>query len=728
MGKELILDKSKDVINFESNDIAIAPYLDRKLDATKERIRIEPEHLGLNIVRYIILTLNAKESRKLAGGTIRTHLRLVRKLFDYLETFYWDETLNDDLTRFNIEFLKYLQSRASTGNAAASSWNVYLSLIQRGNALVDAYKYKNDQITDLLDKKRIEVRHGSSPTLCQLYPQLGVEDDRAALNGCTEVMCWLLNEFTYLRKSILDNLPEELEQHLDEIKRNKIRLPSASVRVEDLNDENANFYGYFTTQRVTHPKNSSSSVRVKITSAKLNSTYLQTLLSTGDDVHTEIVCEQVFPRHWYFENGLNVGLDALSNEINQLFINKLWKDGKQVETKRNSARWFGASKAFPSLCNRCPRGLLATPIAFLFSHSEVEEQAMQWLLAAGRSQLSGIEKLSVSGNVDWNKDRGTIQIVNVQKDRRNNRSKGQHSDIFRRNELQYDVLTDWVEVINKSQNYISNIDDSFFIHQVERNSWVPNLDPIFRLLAHDGSRLNSKIKEDYKGYEKEDGVELFLKILKEHCKHRAVGFGSLETPRVTIGTRCIAQTRAIVLDREVDYNLVGHTEDTHRDIYLKRTTSVYVQSKIAYWASAIGNAFIEEAQSLYSSTRPLSVKEAKEVLKIKDFSGQTDIDEIQEIIDKAEGDGYVADLAGILNSNEKNIVLMTPMTCALVLARIQHIYKEVAQIEISNRSKVFHLLTQLMFLNLVANQFSDDQIANAEEINQEYELPFARMV
>ena len=731
MGKELILDKSNTVVELKNSDSAIAPF-SGNLERLRQTIKITETHLGLNIVRYLIATLNSKGVRTLREGSIEQHLYAVRKLINYLDTFEWDESTNDDLTVFNIEFLKHLEKKLSTGKATQVVWNRYLALIRKGRSSVEACKYKNSQITDLLENgKSFTIRSEPLPTLCQLFPELGIENDKALLAGCIEVMVWLLNEFTYLRQLVEDHLPEEVENHLDLIKAKRITLPKkhvTTIALDELDDDNANFCGYFTKTMQIYDGGYTA-----VPLANIHSQYLRTLLSIEDSVLKEIVFDQIFQKDWYFENGIDADQEALVNEIEELFRHRN-TNGKIKKITNSAVPHFKKSKLFPELNNRTPGRLSVTPISFLFSHTELEVHAMQWLLAAGRSQVSGLEKLSVSRNVDWKKDRGTIQIVNVQKNRRQDLSKGQHSDIFRRNEPQYDVLVDWVKLIAKSQEYISNIDDKFFLYQQNGAEWSPQRDGILRLLATKGSKINSKIKSAYKGHPKEEAVRLFLRILNNHCslcKDRSINRKSKEKkslPKRQITTQVIAQTRAIIFEEESDYNLVGHDPETHQEIYLKRTTSPYVQSKIAYWASAIGNAYIEEAQSLYSNTRSLSVKEAKTVLKMKDFNGQSDIDEIQEIIDKAESDGFVTDLAGILNSNEKNIVLMTPMTCALILARINHIQHEVSQIEISNRSKVYKLITELIYLNLVADQFSEDMVNAAKEINTEYEFPFARMV
>ena len=194
----------------------------------------------------------------------------------------------------------------------------------------------------------------------------------------------------------------------------------------------------------------------------------------------------------------------------------------------------------------------------------------------------------------------------------------------------------------------------------------------------------------------------------------------------------IAQTRAIINNSPSDSSevmgLVGHNKETHENTYIKRSRSSYVNSESAQWAADVGNAFIEEAQELFSKTQFSSISDIKKILHIKDITNIDDINFIEKIIDEAENNGYITELSGLLKKNGQTIVILTPWTCALIKAHSAHIKSEIERIDITSSVKLLKLQTNLIYFNLLLERFPKIIMKEADKIISEHELPFPSVV
>ena len=97
-------------------------------------------------------------------------------------------------------------------------------------------------------------------------------------------------------------------------------------------------------------------------------------------------------------------------------------------------------------------------LSFPVMPSKQEKIAMFWLLAAARSQPSGIEQLTVEKNILLNENEKTIQIVQERKNRQGKSKaaslkQGHESPIYK-NDNHYLIYTKWIELIEGAKTYV----------------------------------------------------------------------------------------------------------------------------------------------------------------------------------------------------------------------------------------------------------------------------------
>jgi len=746
------LGSSPKVARLKSQNTAIAPYRNDELNRSLESIKFTKKALTLNVVKMVIAVMNSPKERVLSPSTIDRYLRWLKADFlPYVNQLKDFATANDDLALFNSDYLSWLKTEKESGNQVASVWNKLRRFAKkfcedRGNA-----EYLTAQILDIRERKSLSTNYNSIKTLSSLYPHLKLEDDLALLNGCQEFVIWYLNEMNSVRQYILDNLPSRLKKYYKRIKNSK--------KVYASREEN--FSIGITSKILPKGEHVDTPDFTEITDMiKLVHTYPSPVIQ--EMMFVELLGIKTFLK-FYVDDKRLFNID----EINE-FVSNFWT-GKQnapahLRGERDELK-VEYSGSIESLSRKQLAAITFPTLSFPVTPSKQEKIAMEWLLAASRSQTSGIEALTYEKNILHDPVKKTIQIVQERKHRQRKSMKdgfkqGHDSPIYH-NDNHYYTLNNWVELIAHAGDYVADHDGMFIPNMLrhERSISYRKSEYFLWLASIEGSYTNTAIKEFIKGNENEKGVLDFLRLLYEnqtesrtvverinerrHAAHKARAAEKTlkkqkhKTPQDRISIRSIAQTRAVIDMRpKQNLSLVGHNLKTHQNTYIDRSESKYVQSDSAYWAAEIGNAFIKEALKLYgdkayqqsldwlADAKLISIKDARDTLKIKDITDEDDIEFIQHVINQAEAEGFVVDLSGILKSKEQTIVLLTPWTCALIMANATQLKNQFKDTEITTNQKAFNAISQVIYLELLLERFPKGMKKKARALLEEYEIPF----
>lgn len=754
------LGSSPKVAQLKSQNTAIAPYKNDELNRFLENIKFTKKALTLNVVKMVIAVLNSRKDRALSPRTIGVHLSWLKADFlPYINQLKDFTTANDDLELFNSDYLSWLKTKKGSGNQVAKDWNALQRFAKkfcedRGNT-----EYLTAQILAIRERKPLSTNYNSIKTLSLLYPQLELEDDLALLNGCQEFVIWYLNEMNLVRQYILNNLPSRLKKYYERIKKSK--------KVYESRDEN--FSIGITAKKVAYKMS-----KAKVTGEKVGTPDFTELTDMIKLVHTyqsPVIQEMMFVELLGIGTFLKFYVDDKQlfniDEINE-FVSNFWSGQKRAPAHLRGERdelkkeYSGSTK---SLRGKHLTTTTFPTLSFPVTPSRQEKIAMSWLLAASRSQTSGIEALTYEKNILHDPVKKTIQIVQERKHRQRKSMKGGfkqgHDSPIYHNDNHYYTLNNWIELITHAGDYVADHDGMFIPNASKHDQHASSRksDYFFWLASIEGTYTNTAIKEFIKGNENEKGVLDFLRLIYENqtaqraqvernikrknaiAKARAAGKTlkkpKQKPPQERISVRSIAQTRAVIEMRpKQNLSLVGHNPKTHQNTYIDRTESKYVQSDSAYWAAEIGNAFIEEALKLYgdeayqqsldwlADAKLTSIKDVRDTLKIKDITDEDDIEFIQHVINQAEAEGFVVDLSGILKSKEQTIVLLTPWTCALIMANATQLKKQFKDTEITTDQKAFNAISQVIYLELLLERFPKGMKKKARALLEEYEIPF----
>ncbi len=748
---------SEKTLKFPIETRVIAPFNEPKLDACREEITISDEALESSVVRMVVHQLNSPKRRKRSPVTIKLELNWLKyELLPYVNSIEHFDQKQEDTELFNSDFIAWLKKRKDSGNRIANIWNMLQRFANSFCTDRSNNEPKTTQILDLRERKQLKLELESAKTLSELHPDLKLENDLNLLVGCQEFLLWYLNEMDSLRQYIWDNLTPRLKKYYENLKISKKayaeRYANFSIGITSITCE---AYG----KKKTTP----------------NFAELTDLLKIIHSYPSPPIQEMMFvellgvraSECFYLEKGRIFTLQEINEFMSNLWTNSQSSYGpKHPKSEREKLKscYTGrieelylkdlAHTNFPSL-------------SFLVTPSKAEKLAMSWLLAAARSQPSGIEKLTYEDNVLHDPKKKTIQIVQEKKNRQRKSQQSQwkqgHDSPIYQNDNHYAALNAWVKLVTQAHEFVAD-NDGFFLPNFPKTDLDQsrrNIHFFLWLASIEGTLTNSALQKCFTGKANEHAVNDFLTLLKkeqqanfdtyrtfiknQHERKLLIKAGHTppqkkrkkpEIRRITLTV--LAQTRAIIDDpnNKHNFSLVGHTEETHYNTYLNRTNSKFVHSKSALWAANVGNAFIEEAMTLYGvqieqkaidridRTELVSIEEAKKLLNLRDITCEEDVEFIQEVINQAEAEGFAVDLAATLKSNDKTIVLITPWVCALIIANIQNVKERLSTTKVTTNQKAFAQISEIIYFELLLERFPAHMKQHAKKLLSEYDIPF----
>ena len=241
----------------------------------------------------------------------------------------------------------------------------------------------------------------------------------------------------------------------------------------------------------------------------------------------------------------------------------------------------------------------------------------------------------------------------------------------------------------------------------------------FWLLALEGTHTQNELLADLAGTNNLDRVKEFLSLLSAHMfqikiisdqqsatKRRVEATtlkrtdlnvencdGIRDTKRSPqmgvpsgINIKVITQTRAVIDDAIMTGRLVGHNDVTHENIYINRTRSRFVNAQSASFAAEVGNEMRRIAETLAKEVSLVSVDEAKAILGISKTNPAAKI-QMQEIIQSAEKQGFVAYITSELIKENHTYVIISPWSAALIQGYIKNIDLELKSVP---RQRLWH--------------------------------------
>ncbi|MFC1626066.1 hypothetical protein ACFL19_00020 [Pseudomonadota bacterium] len=718
--------KHQNVNQLPSSEVSLAPFNDKELDALASKIKPSNEALLLTPIRLSFFTLNQRTVRKKSKRTIQGHLYAFRKLVQYVNSLSNLEKRTEDKALFTSDFKHWLKAAGSSEGSIADTWNKLVLTMSEGCTYPGASHLKDEITLGLKNEKQLLVDTGDYPSLQLLYPKLELEaDDLELLTGCKLSMLWLLNEFQIVRDRVNDNLPEELVAYYASLKNNK-KSP-------------ADMSGNFAVFNLRERENSSEFVALTNVVLGLNSGFANELMFV-ESIGFNMFSKEYLDADRPFTNDEIIDYFKDLQTGNPVFNGR----GQRGQLSHFKNQYTGVNER---LFKKHPTQAFFPSLSFPVYPTVDETLAMTWLLACDRLQLTGIQQLNIEDNVLHDEVKKTIQLINVVKHRSFD---SQETDKYH-NDNTYRVLSNWTRLIKNADDFVTGVDGKFIppcprasdtrryqrgFHKLRMSLW---------LMCTEGTSTNKQLKDDLKGTPQEKAVECFLALLKHHlldvkktCEllpsARKIASGKKgrrakgELGQLGIGVKSIAQTRAIVDNQVISGRLVGHNRETHENVYRNRTRSSLVNGESATWAADVGNAMKCEAERLFANSEFISVADLKRTLHISDVTNIDDLEEVRSIIDAAENDGYVAELTTELKKHGKTYIMLTPWTAALIKGQIQHIDSEIQSYEITNKQKLLQVQTKQMYLSLLLERFSEKTLAEADEILEEYELPYPRMV
>ena len=717
--------KHQNVNQLPPSEITLVPFNDKELDDLASKIKPSNEALLLMPIRLTFYILNQRSMRKKSKSTIQARLYAFRRLIQYVNNLPNLEKRTEDKALFTSDFKQWLKAEGNSEGTIFTTWNYLVMAMSEGCSYPGASHLKDKITLSLKNEKQLFTEKGDYPTLQLLYPNLELEaDDLELLTGCKLSMLWLLNEFQIIRDRVNDNLPEELVAYYSGLKCNK-KSPTDTSR-------------NFALIKPRESENASEVVALANVILHLNNNFANELM------FVESIGFTVFSKEY-----LDAGAPFTKEDIVDYFEDL--QEGNPVMKGHNSgpldhfkSQYTGANKR---LFKKHPTQAFFPALSFPVYPTVDETLAMEWLLACDRVQLTGIQQLNIEDNVLHDEEKKTIQLINVVKHRS---SESQETDKYH-NDNMYRAHSNWARLIKNADDFVTGVDGKY-IPPVPRASVRSRSQRSFHklrmslwLMCTEGTSTNRQLKDDLKGTQHEKAVESFLSLLRHHLldvkktseqimsirktsvgkqKRRAKG----ELGVLGIGVKSIAQTRAIVDNQVISGRLIGHNRETHENEYRNRTRSSLVNGESATWAADVGNAMKHEAERLFANSEFVSVSDLKKVLHISDVTNIDDLEEIRSIIDAAENDGYVAELTTELKKHGKTYIMLTPWTAALIKGQIQHIDSEIQTYEITNKQKLLQVQTKQMYLSLLLERFPEKTLAEADEILEEYDLPYPRMV
>jgi hypothetical protein len=174
----------------------------------------------------------------------------------------------------------------------------------------------------------------------------------------------------------------------------------------------------------------------------------------------------------------------------------------------------------------------------------------------------------------------------------------------------------------------------------------------------------------------------------------------------------------------------NHSSTVRSEIYLDRAPNSVLLASSTRFGARVGDEMIRMgiplAERMASTTQALTIAEARrllclETLTERDSAAST---EVNLVLEQAKLQDYIVDEIGIATGHGQSIILKTPLTTALIQAKIKHIDNCVDSLLASNDTRADNIIAHRLYLQLILDEFfSKNEIEDANLKYGGYEFP-----
>ena len=733
------------VANFPQSETRCAPFNVKRLDNIVADLFLTKAASQISAMRLVFLCLNSATTRKKAPGTIEAVLYAVRRTCEFLNGLDNPQLLTNDKGIFEVDLKNWLIEIGLAESTIGETLNILIGLVKAACLLPNTDHLKNEAVHYIcLHSRRYHKQRNPTPTLDGIYPHINLHaNDKDLLIGLRETMTWYLLKMTNARSELMKKLPKSLSGYLSHLTKNKADPKSKRQH-----------FSIFSSSGEGYPYDG----------------LMKDLVAALADQKSSTINEQMFcsmnSRSTFQKTYINDRAYLSESELAEYFQVLACDSGTTEATYLQGANRPDLKRCYVGKIDRIRRTERTEArfptLSFLVYPTLDESLAMEWLLASDRIQVTGIQNLNIESNVLWDKQNRTFQFKNIIKHRRIGE---QHTDTYRGDVL-YDVYSSWVTLLNAASNYVGDLDGKIIppfagTAKSSRQARHFHLQRTgFWLLALEGTHTQNELLADLADTNNLDRVKEFLSLLSAHMfqikmisdqqsatKRRVEATtlkrtdlnaencdGIRDTKRSPqmgvpsgINIKVITQTRAVIDDAIMTGRLVGHNDVTHENIYINRTRSRFVNAQSASFAAEVGNEMRRIAETLAKKVRLVSVDEAKAILGISKTNPAAKI-QMQEIIQSAEKQGFVAYITSELIKENHTYVVISPWSAALIQGYIKNIDLELHSVEFTNTKKREDVSLKAAYLQLLLERFPRQVVAAGEEILENWKIPFPRLV
>ncbi|MDI1330146.1 hypothetical protein [Pseudomonas sp.] len=390
---------------------------------------------------------------------------------------------------------------------------------------------------------------------------------------------------------------------------------------------------------------------------------------------------------------------------------------------------------------------------FILKATDAEEICLSWLMASDRIQQSGLNNLLI-GDIEVTPSNCTVMYTKKRagEDVRDSTS-------HRANSWQYKIYSYYKNLRNEIASISPKGRENYFFSKSNLFNLPQHLTSLalrpIQIACIPNSRFHAEITEH--SPKSNLFCEFFYAFLKRNSEitiaRRSSG-NTLQEPipnepfykandeqRLTLTPNTVAQSRAII-DSEpstnsksytrysesvVDAHNTAHNEFTKEVTYKGRSETLHRQNSRVLFTNAVSELQENDARkvlSLFENTKIVSLDDLKRELGWQtNLVGENHIQQFNALVSTAESHGYHCTPFGSLNSanDNKRIIVITPITAALLTSFIETCQEEIEKAE--NEERKLSIILQKTYVRLLLERFDKKSIAEGLELNAQNNFP-----
>ena len=407
-------------------------------------------------------------------------------------------------------------------------------------------------------------------------------------------------------------------------------------------------------------------------------------------------------------------------------------------------------------------GLTSFSPLHIFSNTLAEEQVFQWFLASERIQTSGLERLKLSDVKFDTADISKSKQVQI-KFYKGRGDKYYSTSIFNRNTPAFNAIRNYVnneiEMTEKITGGVPRVGYLFqtrikkltrFSVQIANTSMLP-----IKLLGIKGTHMHSKCISEV------EGAEAFLNVLERvndsnakrikqshdydvllsrSRKDKSIAISKKSTVMtermLSVSLSSIAQSRALMESEDSDDDvrvtavLSAHSEYTHNNSYADRYENIgkNPESKDFNFSARVGDEMVILAKKVAGFRAKVDLLNEQNINKRLgiSYSLKMEIDDpvkFDVFLSDARLKGFEVGILGEISDETTTYIIQTPITCALILAYIDHIEKNIESVSVDNdrRAKLFDI--HKIYLKDIVSRFPKKIVKKAKSLNIIFPFP-----